>query len=438
MSETAPAPPAAVPAPAAPAPAKLTRYQTFVVAVLAFLQFTIVLDFMILSPLGALLMRDLHVPAARFGLVMSIYAFSAGISGLASAAFADRFDRKRLLLFFYAGFVLGTLLCGIAPSYHFLLMARMVTGLFGGVIGSISFAIIADLFPLAVRGRVMGVVQTAFAASQVMGIPLGLRLSNHWGWHAPFLMIVAVSAAVGVVIAFGLRPLRDHLALQRPGGGGVAGVLQAVSRRDYLMAFATTTLLVTGGFMLMPFASAFTVNNMGIPITKLEEIYFVTGLCSIVLGPLVGRLADGWGKFRVFCVGTAISMALVVVFTHLGVTPLRVVILVNVVLMAGISARMISASALTSAVPEPQSRGAFMSVNAAIQQFSGGVASAAAGLIVAQDAAGRILHYELLGYVVVAAMAGAVLLLARVNRNVNARAAQAQLGVPVTAPGAAS
>jgi predicted MFS family arabinose efflux permease len=391
----------------------------FVVAMLAFLQFTIVLDFMILSPLGALLMRDLGIPAARFGLLMSIYAFSAGLSGLLAAGFADRFDRKRLLLFFYTGFVIGTFLCGIAPSYHFLLAARMVTGLFGGVIGSISFAIIADLFPLHMRGRVMGFVQTAFAASQVMGIPIGLLLSNHWGWHAPFLMIVAVSLVVGVVIVFGLRPLRDHLSLQAD-RNPFGHLFRTISRPRYLQAFSATTLLVTGGFMLMPFASAFTVNNMGIPLPHLPIIYLVTGLSSIVLGPFVGRLSDSWGKYRVFCLGSVISIALVIVFTHLGVTPLPLVILVNVVLMAGISARMISASALTSAVPDPPSRGAFMAVNASIQQISGGIAAGSAGLIVAQDAQGRLQHYGALGFVVVAAMMGAMALLYTVNRNINA------------------
>src|SRR3984885_13334221 len=186
---------------------KLTPYQKFVVAVLAFLQFTIILDFMILSPLGATLLQELHVATSQFSLVVSVYAFSAGASGLLTAGFADKFDRKKLLLFFYCGFILGTALCGIAPNYPWLLAARIVTGLFGGVIGSISMAITADLFPLEMRGRVMGVVQTAFAASQVLGLPIGLLLSNRWGWHAPFLMIAGIGAAVGVVIAVGLKTI---------------------------------------------------------------------------------------------------------------------------------------------------------------------------------------------------------------------------------------
>lgn len=158
-----------------------TPYQKFVVAVLAFLQFTIILDFMILSPLGAILMPSLKITPSQFGLVVSAYAFCAGSAGLLASGFADRFDRKRLLLFFYCGFLAGTLFCGLAPNYEMLLAARMLTGLFGGVIGSIVFAIATDLFPLEMRGRVMGVVQTAFAGSQVLGIPLGLYLSTKYG-----------------------------------------------------------------------------------------------------------------------------------------------------------------------------------------------------------------------------------------------------------------
>jgi predicted MFS family arabinose efflux permease len=190
-------------------------YQKFVIAVLAFLQFTIILDFMIISPLGAMMMPTLHITPQQFGLAVSSYAFSAGISGLSAAGFADRFDRKRLLLFFYCGFLLGTLLCALAQTYPMLLVARIVTGLFGGVIGSVVMAIATDLFPLQMRGRVMGFLGTAFAASQVLGLPAGLYFANHWDWHAPFMAIIAVAAPVGLIILFGMKPVAAHLALKQ-------------------------------------------------------------------------------------------------------------------------------------------------------------------------------------------------------------------------------
>lgn len=411
-------------------PPAFSGYQKFVIAVLAFVQFTVVLDFMILAPLGALLMRDLDVTPSQFGLVVSAYAFSAGISGFLTAGFADRFDRKRLLLFFYAGFVLGTLACALAPNFHLLLLARMLTGLFGGVMSSISFAIIADLFPLEGRGRVMGIVQTAFSASQVLGIPVSLYLSNHWGWHVPFLAIVAFSTVVGLVVALRLRPIDAHLAIQKP-GSAFARVTATLSRPLYLRAFAATMLLVTGGFMVMPFTSAFTVNNVGISLHQLPILYMVTGGASIVAGPLIGRLVDRHGKYPVFCVGSVLSILTLLAYTNLEVTPFGWVLLINTLLMLGISSRMIAASALTSAVPDPADRGAFMSVNSSMQQLAGGVASAVAGMIVAQGPGGRIEHMSRLGYVAAAAMVAVIFLLGSVNRHVMARARAQAAPAPV-------
>jgi predicted MFS family arabinose efflux permease len=381
-------------------PAPLSGYQKFVVALLAFLQFTILLDFMILSPLSALLMPAMKITPQQFGWVVSTYAFSAGASGLLAAGFADRFDRKRLLLFFYCGFVLGTLLCAVATSYHFLLFARMITGLFGGVIGSIVFAITTDLFPFEMRGRVMGVVQTAFAAAQVLGIPLGLYISNHWGWNAPFLMIVGVSTCAGAIIVIYLKPIDAHLK-KRPDRSPIHHLIHTVSTPRYLQGFATTALLSTGGFMLMPFASAFSVNNLNISIDKLPFIYMVTGITSIIAGPIVGRLSDRLGKYRMFVTGCAITIIMVIIYTNLKSAPIGLFILISAILYIGVSTRMIAASALVSAIPQPTDRGSYMSISSSIQQVSGGLASVVAGLLVAQESSGRLLHFNWIGNVVV-------------------------------------
>jgi predicted MFS family arabinose efflux permease len=395
-----------------------TRYQVFMIAILAILQFTIVLDFMVLSPLGVLLLEKLQINTSQFGLVVSAYAFSAGASGLLAAGFADKFDRKKLLLFFYTGFILGTFLCGIAPNYHFLLVARIITGLFGGVVGSVSFAIITDLFRMEVRGRVMGFVQMAFAASQVLGIPIGLLLANHFGWHAPFLMITAFGIILGIVIAMYVKPVTAHLQV-RSERNPFAHLFKTVAEPRYQLAFAATTLLATGGFMLMPFASAFTTHNLGISVDQLPVLYGITGVFSIIFGPLAGRLSDKIGKFSVFVVGSLITMTTVAVYTNLGTTPFALVAVINVLMFLGVSSRMISASALTTAVPAPQDRGAFMSINSSVQQISGGIGSAVAGLIVVQTSTGALEHYNMLGNVVIAAMIITMIMMGFVNRMVN-------------------
>src|SRR5436190_21948562 len=186
-------------------------YKKFAIFILAVTQFTVILDFMVMSPLGDMLMKSMNIKPSHFGMAVSAYAFSAGISGLLTAGFADRYDRKKLLLFFYIGFIAGTVLCGITNSYPMLLAARIVTGLFGGVIGSISMAIVADLFPLAKRGRAMGYLQMGFGASQVLGIPIGLFIANVWGWQSSFLAIVVLASAIWLTIMLRLEPINKHL-----------------------------------------------------------------------------------------------------------------------------------------------------------------------------------------------------------------------------------
>lgn len=392
-----------------------TRYQVFVIAVLALIQFTVVLDFMVLSPLGAFLLDEMHISTTQFGLVVSVYAFSAGVSGLLAAGFADRFDRKKLLLFFYTGFITGTLLCGLAPGYYFLLGARIVTGLFGGVLSSVGFAIITDLFKLKVRGRVMGFVQMAFAASQVLGIPVGLFLANYYNWRAPFWMISAVGLLTGIVIVLKLRPVTAHLEAKKE-HSAFRHLAATLSRPRYLLVYATTVTLATGGFMLMPFGSTFSVHNLGISMEDLPLLYGISGIFTIFFGPLTGRLSDSLGKFKVFWAGSLLTMIMAAIYCNLGTTPFLVVAAINVLMFLGVSSRMISTSALVTAVPEMRDRGAFMSINSSVQQVSGGIGSAIAGMIVVQTASGELLHYDTLGYIVIGSMTVTIVMMYFVNR----------------------
>jgi len=394
-----------------------SSYQKFVATVLAFLQFTIVLDFMLLAPLGALVIPALKITPSQFGWLVSVYAFSAGLSGLLAAGFADRFDRKKLLLFFYSGFLAGTLLCGLAGTYNLLLLARMITGLFAGVVGSVAFAIVTDLFPLEMRGRVMGVIQTAFAASSVLGIPLALLLSTRWGWNAPFFLLVAVSALVGGLIWTYLRPVDEHLK-HHPDRGPLHHLIQTVSNRLYLQGFATTGLLSVGGFMLMPFMSVFMVHNIGLPTEKLPLVYMITGAFSILTGPLIGRASDAYGKLKVFGFGCAVTIVMVVIYTHLHSNPLWVLVVVSVLLQIGIFSRMISSSALMSALPKPADRGSYMSISSSLQQMSGGIAAVVAGLIVVQTPGGDLLHFDTLGYVLVCTTVVSLALMYLIDRRI--------------------
>jgi predicted MFS family arabinose efflux permease len=403
--------------PSSPLPEAFSRYQKWVIALLAFLQFTTILDFTIISPLGVLMMRQLQITPAQFGLAVSVFAFAAGSSGLLAAGFADRFDRKKMLLLFYTGFLLGTLLCGIAHSYQFLLLARTITGIFAGVLGSTVFAITTDLFPYQTRGRVMGYLQTSFAASSIIGIPLGLFLSGIWSWNAPFLMIAALGLLVGVAAAMFLQPIDAHLKLQTD-RSALHHLWHTLSTPRYLQGIVTVCLLATGAFILMPYSSTFSVNNLGLTVKQLPALYTITGLCSIVAGPLIGRASDAYGKFRLFTFGCAATSIMVLIYTHLGVTPIGIVILVNCLLFVGVSSRMISASALLSAIPAAADRGSYMSVSSSVQQISGGVAALIGGAIVSAGPNGALEHFDIIGYLLVGTTLITLIMMYFINRRV--------------------
>ncbi len=401
-----------------PAKPAFTPYQKFVVAVLAFLQFTLILDFMIISPLGAIVMPALRITPQQFGWAVSSYAFSAALSGLMAAGFADRFDRKRLLLFFYGGFIFGTALCALADSYPLLLLARIVTGLFGGVIGSVVMAIATDLFPLQMRGRVMGFIQTAFAASQVLGLPAGIYFANLWNWHLPFIAIVAIAMPAWIIILLLIKPVDAHLALPQTHSAWTH-LVWTLFEPKYTVAFATTALLATGGYMLMPFGSAYTVHNVGLSLGDLPTIYLISGLCTVFTGPLIGKATDRFGKFRTFFFGTLVTLTMVAVWTNLGAASLVTVIIINVLLFVGIFSRLIPAQALMSAVPDINKRGAFNAIGASLQQFSGGIASVIAGAIIVQNDGGPLQHFNWLGYIVMTTAVISLILMRATHRRVS-------------------
>lgn len=401
-----------------------SRYQIFVIAILALLQFTIILDFMILSPLGDILMKNMGLTTSQFGSVVSAYAFSAGISGFLAAGFADKFDRKKLLLFFYVGFIVGTLFCGLAYNYHTLLLARIVTGIFGGVIGSIAMAIITDVFTLQQRGRVMSFVQMAFAGSQILGIPIGLLIAAKFSWHATFFMVVILAMVIGLAVVFRLKPLTGHLKLQTQ-TNPLKHLWGTIKKRDYRIGFFATAMLSMGGFMLMPFTSAFLVNNVGIQQDDLPLIFLFTGISTFVIMPFIGKLSDKADKFRLFTIGSVIASVMVVVYTNLSPVPLWSVIAINMVLFMGIMSRMIPATALSSAVPDMADRGAYMSVNASLQQMAGGLAAVFAGFVVVQKTkTSPIEHFDTLGYVMVGFVMLCVFLVYRVSNLVKTKAAK--------------
>lgn len=400
---------------------KFSTYEVFVIVILAMTQFTVVLDFMVMSPLGDLLMKSMALSTREFGFSVSAYAFSAGISGLLTAGFADRFDRKKLLLFFYVGFIAGTLFCGLTTTYPMLLAARIFTGIFGGVIGSISMAIVTDLFPIEKRGRVMGFLQMGFGASQVLGIPISLYLANIWGWQSPFLMIVILAMGIWLIIMFKLNPIDNHLKLKSE-RNAISHLWHTLKQREYRIGFLATAFLSLGGFMMMPWGSAFAINNLNITYTELPLLFMFSGLSSLIIMPIAGKLSDRYDKFTIFTIASLWLSFMVLIYTNLTPVPFWFVLVMNIGFMVGIMSRMVPAMALTSALPKKQDRGAFMGINSSLQQIAGGIAAAVGGMIVIQkDKVSPLEHYDTLGFVIVILSLISVFLLYRVSKIIRKR-----------------
>ena len=403
----------------------LSGYQWMVVAILALTQFTVVLDFMVMSPLGDLLMKDLQVKPYQFGIVVSSYALAAGLSGFLTAGFADRFDRKRLLVFFYSGFIVGTLFCGFSNSYEQLVLARIVTGIFGGVMSSISMAIVADLFSLNQRGRVMGFMQMGFGLSQILGIPISLYIASKSNWQMPFYMIVCLSLIMLLAITLGMKPVRAHLD-KKTDHSAFHHLITTIKNRNYRIGFMATAFMSLGGYFMMPWGSAFAVNNVGLSQNELPYLFMIVGVSTFLTMPLIGLLADKINKFQLFMSASIVMIAAVLIYVQLGQTTMFILILVNIFMMGGIMARMVPYQALTSSVPKLHDRGAFMSINSSLQQIAGGIAAIIGGKIVWQaNPNAPLMNFDVLGYVVVGVIIINIYLTRRVYLYVDRKAKEA-------------
>lgn len=399
---------------------KFTTYQKIVLAVLALLQFTVILDFMIISPIGYILIEDLDITTKQFGLVVSSYIFSAAASGIISAGFIDKYDRKKVLLFFFTGFIIGTLFCALSDSFITLLAARIITGIFGGVILSTTMTIVSDLFSPKQRGRAMSTVQMAFAASQILGIPIGLFIANNLSWHYTFFLIVILSLLILFVIVLKLKPVNEHLKIDPITSGSDKNPLlhlwHTVKNKQHRIGFSATVILGMG-MMLQPFISIFLVNNIHLTNDQVPLLFMVTGASAFFIMPLVGKLADKFDKFKIFLYGSLATIVIIPVYTHLPVVPLWMVLIMNVTLFAAIMSRMGPFQALNSMIPLPVNRGAYMNISSSLQQMAGGLGIVIASSIAYQPTPKSPLeNFNLLGYVVIGLCVFAVYLVHRVSR----------------------
>jgi len=377
------------------------KNEKMILGILAALQFTHIVDFMIMMPLGDILMKLFNISPQQFSILVSSYTFSAAIFGFLGAFIIDRFDRKKFLLLAYIGFTIGTFACAIAPTYETLCLARIVTGAFGGSIAACVLSIIGDIIPIERRGSAMGVVMASFSVASVFGVPFSLYVANKTVWHMPFLMIGALSSVIAVLIYFYLPNINSHLGKTRE--NPILHMANLLKRPSIQLAVFFMLMLVLGQFTIIPFLTPYNIRNVGVLPDQIPFIYIVGGLVSMIVAPVVGKLSDKLGKKYIFYIFAAFSIIPLLLITNMGHVPLWMVLVSAALLFIGFGGRMIPAQTLMTAVVEPHNRGAFMSLNSSIQQLGMGIGSYIAGIIIYENTTTHILYnYEKVGYLAVA------------------------------------
>jgi MFS transporter, DHA1 family, inner membrane transport protein len=374
----------------------MSKKERIIVVLLAALNFTHILDFMIMMPLG----NYLSVSPMQFSVLVAAYSISAFFSGLVIAMFIDRFDRKKFLLFAYIGFVLGTLACGFATSYGLLLTARIVAGLFGGIIGAQVLSIVSDMFTYERRGRAMGAVMGGFAAASILGVPISLYLTNIFkqDWHVPFLLIGSLGVIfIPLIIRF-VPTMTGHIQKTDVTVSPFKSLLTVYKEKEQKNALIFSCLLMMGHFLIIPFINPYLEYNKGFSKDLTPMIYLVGGAASLAAAIYLGRMADKKGKLTVFSLSVFLSLFMVLIITRMPTVPFSVVLLFFAAWFIVATGRIVTAQAMISEVVKPAQRGSFMSINGSVQQLGSGLAALFAGGIVATEKSGKILNYNWVGY----------------------------------------
>lgn len=366
---------------------------------LAAVQFTHIMDFMIMMPLGPQLMRELGINAQQFGGLISSFAITSGIVGLAVAPFADRFDRRKLLLFCYAGFVLGTLACGLCDTGKSLFWARAICGAFGGVSGATIMAIVADVVPPERRAQGMGIIMTAFSAAAALGVPFGLKIAQWWKWEGPFLAIAGLAALVWVGLFRILPPVRGHLSEGKVRSG--RDFLELLRNGNAWIGLGLMVAMIFGHFTIIPYLSPYLVGNVKLPEASLFLVYLTGGLVTIFTGPLIGKLADKHGRFLVYSCLIAGACIVIRILTSTGPLPVWQTLVLAAFFFTFASGRFVPGQAVISMAVPSSRRGAYMSLVACSRDLASGLTAAVGGMVVTQAPDGRLLNFDRLGWVAI-------------------------------------
>ena len=364
------------------------KRELWLLLTLAGIQFTHIVDFMVMMPLGPQFTQLFNISDAKFGLLVSAYTFSAGASGLLASFYVDLFSRKKLLLTLYVLFAVATMVCGLAQTYDTLMLARIAAGAFGGVLAAMAQTIVADVIPFERRGRAMGIVMSSFALASVAGVPIGLFLASQFNWHTPFFAIAGVCVLFAIGAYITLPPLADHLKQHR--ASPLASIQEVLRDANHQKAFVFTALMMIAGFTVIPYITIYTTTNGGLTMQQVPYVYLLGGAVTLFTARLIGRLTDSVGKSKMFKITALFGMLAILLVTLSASFGLWGILLVTTIMFVGMNGRMIPGMAIATSAANPKLPGTFMALNSSVQSVSMGLASFVGGLVISRDAQGLV------------------------------------------------
>lgn len=375
------------------------KSEKWIIYLLAALNFTHIMDFMIMMPLGEIFMSTFHLQPDQFSLLVSSYTICAAISGFFASFVVDRYPRKVSLLFVYIGFILGTIACGFANDYHLLLIARGLTGVFGGIMGAQVMAIITDIVPYERRGKAIGMLMSAFSAASVVGVPFGLYIATHFNWYFPFFLIGGLGLFLIIPIIRLLPRLDGHLADGKPPVNPVKTFQEVFNTRNNRIALLQTFLITCSHFIIIPFITPFMIRNIGFEQSDIIYIYMIGGIATVFSSPFIGKMIDKYNARLIYFIVVFAAMIPVLLLTHLPPVSIIPALIVTTLFFILGGARFIPSSTAVSGAIPPKIRGSFMSFNSCAQQLGTATASMMAGHIVFAEGNGPIQNYGITGII---------------------------------------
>jgi len=406
-----------------------SRKEVLLLGTLAFAKFTHILDFMVMMPLGPQLMTTFGITAQQFGILVSSYTLSAGIFAIIAAFFIDRFDRKKVLLLMYAGFLVGTLACALAGSYWQLMLARTLTGVFGGLLNTLILSIVGDSFELKKRATATGIVMSAMSAAAAFGVPLGVYFAAMFNWQVPFYIVLGLATPIWFGIWQFVPAINSHLQTssttaiidlsehlvdannpspERQSVSNVSSIAQPKRNAweiltdifgsfNQIKALSLGFCLVMGQFMIIPFIAPYAVKNLGFAPVELTYIYLFGGAVSLLTGAIFGRLADKFGHKIIFIIAVLGSLLPFYLVTNLSTTSFPIILTCTSLFFIFVGGRAVPSMAMVMSSVPSRYRASFMSFNTAFQQLAAGAAALISGFLIVETPT-ALSNFNLVGY----------------------------------------